>query len=618
MTFALYAVEMSDFKSYAGEHTFEFPSKPGLYYLTGKNQYNPRLGANGSGKSTLVDAINWCFYGKTHRGLKASDVISWGKKKCKVSVSCYIDTDEFEITRTQNPNKILINNAPATQDEVTKLLRLNQEAFNNSVILPQFGESFFDLTPSRKLEIFSQVMNLDYWLAKSKQAALKAENLAATAHRIETALAKAESRRDSLKDNLTEYKAKADRHDKRLAQDVANIRAEMVGVEKALKKARKTAAKERESLDDVEGAIKEVRDEILKVGADFEKANSERNDVAADVKAGDRHLWELDDQLQHITRLQGEVCPTCKQRVKGSHVEANQDTITGNMKKVGKKLKADQEKLKALDKRIHDYRSEVNSLRKLKDEVEREYHELKSDIRLADRAVVEAEETLKRYTADIKRAEKADNPFRSMIAEAKDQLKANKADIKKHKAALADVLADQSAYAYWAAGFKKVRLFVIEEALNSLEVEVNNLLITLGLVGWKATFDVERETSTGGVSKGFTVFIQSPKHDKPVRFEAWSGGEVQRLRLAGDLGLANLIMEQAGFVNSIEIIDEPSEHMSKEGIEDLLETIHQRAHSTEKTIWLVDHHTVEFSGFSGTLTAVMNNEGKSHLEYRGM
>ena len=69
---------------------------------------------------------------------------------------------------------------------------------------------------------------------------------------------------------------------------------------------------------------------------------------------------------------------------------------------------------------------------------------------------------------------------------------------------------------------------------------------------WRIEFDVERETKAGGISKGFVVFVHPSDKADPVRFEAYSGGETQRLRMAGDLGLANLIMERAGLTNTLE------------------------------------------------------------------
>ena len=101
--FDIVNVEMEDFRSFTGKHTFEFPTKPGLYAITGKNLDNPRLEANGAGKSTLLEAIHWCLYGHTSRGLKAGDVVNWGAKSCAVAVELWLNDIPLKIKRTQSP-----------------------------------------------------------------------------------------------------------------------------------------------------------------------------------------------------------------------------------------------------------------------------------------------------------------------------------------------------------------------------------------------------------------------------------------------------------------------------------------------------------------------------------
>jgi len=68
-------------------------------------------------------------------------------------------------------------------------------------------------------------------------------------------------------------------------------------------------------------------------------------------------------------------------------------------------------------------------------------------------------------------------------------------------------------------------------------------------------------------------------------------------------------MQQAGLVNSVEFYDEPSNHLSDEGLLDLAETLHGRAISDGKRIILVDHRMPDFGDFSGVFTVVKNATG---------
>jgi len=171
--FDIHSITFENFRSYSGKHKFDFPTEAGLYFLTGDNQLEPKLGSNGAGKSTLLDAIYWCLYGKTLRGLKSSDVVTWGKKSCTVTLSLVCGHVTVHITRTQNPNSLELDGKPVDQADLEKYIGLGDEAFTYSVILPQFGQSFFELTPANKLTLFSQIMGLDYWLECSQKAALE-------------------------------------------------------------------------------------------------------------------------------------------------------------------------------------------------------------------------------------------------------------------------------------------------------------------------------------------------------------------------------------------------------------------------------------------------------------
>ena len=49
----LAAVEIENYKQYAGSHCIDFPEQ-GMVAITGPN---------GAGKTTLFEAIEWCLYG---------------------------------------------------------------------------------------------------------------------------------------------------------------------------------------------------------------------------------------------------------------------------------------------------------------------------------------------------------------------------------------------------------------------------------------------------------------------------------------------------------------------------------------------------------------------------
>lgn len=616
MTFKIFAIEVLNFKCYEGEHEFVFPQQPGLYYLTGRNLFNKRLGANGCGKTSLIDALEWTFYGKTSRGLRASDVVTWGQKTCTVSVSAMVGEDEVEITRSQNPNKIKINGKSASQEEVLDLIRLNQEAFNASIVLPQFGRSFFDLSPTEKLTMFSQVMDLDYWLDKSKKASDEANTLELSIESLENEIANINGKLEVNRTDAKELKVKRDNHTILIKKKVSDIRAAKKECSSEIKAKQKQLAKLQLKQDGLKREFDAVIDAANECALEFGKVNGKFYEYNSDINAAEKRIKEYLSDINSVEKL-GETCPTCRQKITPGHVESHQSKIRKRIKKLKKEISSNTQKIDSISKKLSELRGDTTELAKLKQNVEERYSDCKDKRKDVERSIEQHEANLKRFDNEIEKVKAQENPYEHLVASKIKNIKNFKAKISQLEESLSRIKVKHQATSFWINGFKRIRLFVIEEALHGLELEVNNLLSTLGLNDWSITFDIERENKSGGITKGFSVFIHSPKHDEPVRFESWSGGETQRLRLAGDLGLANLIMEQAGFTNHIELIDEPSEHMSPEGIEDMIETIYQRAIDTGKQIWLADHNTMGFGDFAGVLTSVMDKSGKAHLEYKG-
>lgn len=528
--FDIESVELLNFKTYRGHHSINFPQRPGLYLLTGRNEVEPALGTNAAGKSTLLDAIYWCLYGRTTRGLRAGDVVSWGETSCSVEMVMWLNDVPLKVKRSQSPNNLQTTNGivpyhPVSQEDLTKRLGIGSEAFLHSVMLPQFGDSFLDLQPAAKLTLFSQVMELDYWLEKSKEAEKLATEISTDVQEQTNQVSRCQGQLETLKDDLQEL-----------------------------------AIKQRDYLATQRRIVAELKVDSESVRVDLQKTTE-------GLKFAESALANITKKLAKIEKGT-QVCPTCQQTIPDQQAVKDKEGLLRNQADWERKQRDLQNK-------------ELRAKSKL------EYLEKQ----IANESVP------------------VSHVYANEIAEKKAKIVA----ITKRQAALTKGVAaleqDHAAVSYWVGGFKRVRLFLVEETLRQLEVEVNNNMSSLGLTDWRIEFDVERENKSGGVTKGFTVMVYAPGHKEPVRFEAWSGGETQRLRLAGNLGLANLIMTRAGLRNSVEFYDEPSAHLSEEGVNDLLETLRQRAMDTGRKIWVVEHHSLDYGEFAAVLTAVKSGEG---------
>lgn len=614
--FDIAEIHLENFRSYRGKHCFTFPSEPGLYFLTGTNQKDPRLESNGSGKSSLLDAIYWCLYGKTLRGLKATDVISWGEKSCHITLIISIGTSAYRIRRTQGPNSLKIDDELVEQPAVNKLLGLEPDGFQRSVIMAQFNEAFLDLGPTDKLGLFSQIMNLDYWLDHSAQADKKSKSILIKIEAHERALMAIDASIQATVSNIKNFleqegayarsnKEEQKRLNAKLKEAEADFEAYLLAEELGDTKIALVEA-ELKKIKVLYDSTKAEDDELAEHGRTLEKREAEAVTLTKIAREALKPLEELDS-----------ICPTCLQQIDQSHLEAEIKKAHAKLAKavtkydeIALKITHNDEKREEIGQELYELKAKIHSANE-------NLKKLSRDQTSATIAKSEAKGEVESIKKVVEKLRTSPNPYTQPRLKAEADLVAYHQNEELKARALKKLKDEYAAISYWIQGFKRVRLFIIEETLRSLEAEVNSCLVSLGLSGWSIEFDVERENKSGGITKGFVVLIKAPGYDHPIKWEAWSGGEAQRLTLAANLGLANLIMQQAGLQNKIEFYDEPSKHLSKAGLMDLAETLHQRAIDDQKVIFLVDHNMPEFGEFAGVIKVTKDVDGNSTISMEG-
>jgi DNA repair exonuclease SbcCD ATPase subunit len=213
---------------------------------------------------------------------------------------------------------------------------------------------------------------------------------------------------------------------------------------------------------------------------------------------------------------------------------------------------------------------------------------------------------IERAEAELQRTEA--NPYADSIDEVRRQISAGQTKRKALRAEHDARVAERDRVLYWVKGFRDLRLWILDSTLAELEAYCNNSLIQLGLERWSMRFAVDRETKSGGVARGFNVLIESPDADADTPWKSWGGGVGQRLRLAAQMGLASLINSRKQFVCAWEVWDEPTAHLSRRGVIDLLTHLQARSIAESKAIFVVDHRSLAHS-FDGQLVVTKTFDG---------
>lgn len=603
-------MEFGGFRTFAAPTSFDFGSGAGLYFLEGgKNEIDPSLGSNGVGKSTVWSALCWILFGKTADGLKAGDLKSWQSESKGYYGKLWIG--RHLVHRQWHPNKLTIDGEVVEQKVLEEQLGINFDTFTSAVVLSQGGDMFFDLMPARKLALFTAMLKLDNWTTYSSIAKATADDIQQDLHTLERNISKLEGKLDGLSIDSLQEKRKTWRSKKASAEGV-------------IKQELKTAKGEAKPLERV---LTQAKKQKVKLGKQL-KQNKVDTDLAfeswTEAKAAeDKVVWEaaqLKKQIsanyefvQGVKKTKKGTCKQCGQTI-------NKGRLAGHVKQMEKELTAQRGMLTVLaidcdrlEKTKTMCHEGLEAARIIQARTKKRLGQTKDNVAELSTNLAGILASVDSKEQRLKASLKEKNPFIPMIAELEEVEERIMAKLKTKEKAHGKLQKKKADTAYWIAGFKDVRLYLIEEALDQLEIETNKALADLGFTSdWRIRYSIQKRSKTGSSISGFNVAVQSPHSTKAVPFAAWSGGEKQRLKIAGSIGFIALMSARTGLELGIEVYDEPTQHLSPQGIDSLLETLRQRSLETNKRIWLVDHHTLDYGDFAGR-AVVSKKEGGSTL-----
>lgn len=552
-----------------------------------------------SAKSTIFDAASWCLFGRTVEGLRNPDVVPWADPKVTTDVAwCIkIDGELHTIWRTANPNNLSIDDEKVSQEHVEALIRLSPEVFNHAILLGQDQNLFFDLGASKKMELFSEVLHLDRWLERSTVASK-------IVTRMETKKQELEMMGGSITNSIEEFERMVKSLQAKSEEWRAQRKEELAAIEKHMADLKEGLAKKQVLKDNADLALDSAGTEADASARELQTANT---NLLAATRSYDKAASILKQKRDLLKQLgEANVCPTCGQDIKG--------TDLGKHKRELKQQIAASQKLEttAIEAfRLAQDRKEA--LQEQWDDFSKKARDAQAFANLHGPDVTKMETELRGLNAELAKSGDNHDPYREQSVDMKRKIRA----MEEERAAVytdLNLLAKRiTRTQFWVKGFKEVRLFKISEVLQELQMVSNNILADVGLEDWELSYDVEKETKSGTIQRGINVFIQSPDSGRPVRWEGWSGGERQRLRLIGALALGEVLLGHAGVQPSMVVLDEPTRNLSDEGVDDLCRLLADRAKELGLRFFMIDHMAQPSSHFASTITVRKGQDGTSEI-----
>lgn len=609
------SLELTNFKSFRGHHTINLLKYgAGLHFVTGINKVNPELGANGAGKTSVWDGLYWILYGRSIRGRLSPTLHTWGVDG-ETNGMLHLEKDgvAYIVTRCWHPNSLSIRQGEdirmVEQPDVDALIGLDANAFLYTILVGQGNPLFMDLAPSAKLDVFEKLLNLTYWTDRSDIAKREYNRLEV---RISDFNNEIHTHREAIKDlkiarqgESKRVKEQRQKLGERLAEQKQVIRTvarELGETDDEMVRIGKIGDKLKKKIDVVLDRMEHQNRRLEKFSRKLQARLHERNVAAVQVD-------HMKDQITRLLETSKNKCPTCGQKWSIKHRDEQVKRIRAEMKSYGRVIKRYDIAVSSLDGKTDQVHLKLKMLKRTHNDLSKRLLKWMGKKKEIESRIRELNITQKN-AHDIMTTIKIDRQqLKAAVELAGEQIRKRRDAIKDAKSKRSDLERSAIATEFWIKGFRNIRLLLIDRITAEFSASVTQEAEALGLVGWELEVVVEKENKSGTIQRGLQVLIKGPHGEEAVPFEAYSGGEGQRLRLAVTFGLSDVILHYAGIVPGLEILDEPTRGINPQGVENLLLLLHERSHETGKQIWFVDQHGLDQGLFDKVMTVRKTKEG---------
>ena len=615
----------------------------GLQVLQGVNLTDPSANSNGSGKSSLVDAICWGIYGTTARGVKSDAVINRAAgKDCCVMLRILMEDDtQLVIARYRKhrvgKNRVTLYREDAaggasieitkgtdaeTQKEIERLIGCSRAIFMASIYAGQ--ESMPDLpnmNDKALKELIEEAAGLGRMEAAYKLARERHKECMEAVHAYSRYVGAARDRCEAREETIRQLEDKALSWGEGKAERVNEARIKCGEIEKRMgdliaraKIVIKETVHIADELAEVDTKLKAMDELSSKAKqASDEKLHWSKVLFSAEhnAKVAAENLAEAQRNLAHIEAHKGDaVCESCGQHVPGTaeellkNAEENVAALSVVNSSMQERLAKCQKEYALADEADKQATAAVPDLHKLLDKSKKLNEQCASN-----RAEVELAYSAKAKFLDVRdmlsklKAEVC--PFTAMINEAKGHLTNLEAEmhiaIQNHAASVAK--ADVASATATLFGPTGLRAHIIDTVTPFLNERTQEYLTHLSDGSIRATWTTLTKTAAGELRENFSISVTNDRGGDS--FNAISGGEKRKVRLACALALQDLVATRANNPINLFIGDEIDDAVDESGLERLMGILEEKA-KAKGTVIVISHRSL--SDWCDEVTTVTKKE----------
>lgn len=600
-------------------------SDKGLVLVQGENVDDPSADSNGAGKSSIPDALCWCLFGVTARGVTGDAVINRGAGKNTVVRTDVQDGDDiFHIARHRKhrtgKNGLTVQRIQAdgtitdltkgtdklTQEVVNQILGCSLDVFRAAVYSGQEAMPDLPGMTDKHLKLLVEeaaginVLEQAYEEARKRlQSAQRDYEMAL--RQVGTLEQRVEDRNEALVDAQRlgiEWNHDRDADVKRfkdeLREAVAKIKAaeaELAGMkEEQLREALKKAEAK---IASVAGETTELH-RLMKAGSEALSAVKAKERDVAKLK-NDRERQEQD--LANVESKVGSPCGECGKPYEEHDLDHLRDHIRQGIARLDSEINDAEKQLEVLRERsasaadaLEKHEASMTDVTKVQALVKRLNEKLReiADKKTAiDRMKLQAKATLDQ----VKRLEAQTNPYDALIEKGKQEVEDAKRSLDEARKRLEEIgedikVAEAVVSVFGPAG---VRAHILDTVTPFLNERTAHYLGSLSDGAITATWQTLTKNAKGELREKFSIDVTHSLGGDG--FASLSGGEKRKVRLATALALQDLVASRATKPIDLWIGDEIDHALDTAGLERLMNVLEDKARE-RGTVLVISHNDI--------------------------
>jgi DNA repair exonuclease SbcCD ATPase subunit len=567
--------------------------------------------ANGSGKSAVLEAITYCIYGQTPRGMKTDEVVNESKNKgCSLELLFDLNGVEYKIVRTRKPNDLILvktgeeirgKDIKETQEIIEKLIKVDFKTFITSTYISQDGTfNFIELSDPQKQELLTNILDLSVFDRAYDCTFNLIKEFTNDMARSENNVRGIEYKMDSLIKDIDRLKDEDRAFDQYKAKALSDIDYYIADSIKELSNlALKKSEAERQNIDEMPifdldatnikiKELQEKKKQLQPLRDEISQANGEASRLSAKIEM-------LEKETKKYSNV-SDKCPTCGAPIDITHKQAELSRINKEISEFTKERDMLRSKRAELQNQLTEAEgsfSEIDTLREKiykyqnqVDQINRQKDKKANDISAIEYRI-NVQTNSKNSLIKKREIESAkENLYKKMLEEKENDLIALNEECEKGQEEVKEYKIQIDKYEILKKAYKNIKYYIFAVIVDELNLQMKKYLDLLFNSDVKVTINTETITTKGESKQKFSTSLE--KDGKERSYASFSGGEKQRVNLATSFALADILLERGSNSINILFLDEVfSRGLDAEGASRMVELL--EVVKENKNIFVIDH-----------------------------